>query len=135
MNKALRKAIKVRAKYLCEYCLSPEYYSPDPFENDHILPFSKKGQSILENYAFACSGCNGIKYNATHAIDPATGQSVRLYNPRLDEWKDHFCWNEDFTIIIGISPIGRATVLRLKLNRESVINLRIALRKVGEFPI
>ena len=135
MNKATRKAIKERANYLCEYCLCPEYFSPDPFECDHILPFSKKGKNILANYALACSGCNGLKYNATHAIDTATGQIVNLYNPRIDDWKEHFCWNENFTLIIGISPIGRATVLRLKLNRESIVNLRTALRQVGEFPI
>ena len=134
MNKATRKAIKIRAKYLCEYCFSPEYFSPDPFECDHILPVSKDGEDILSNYALSCSGCNGLKFNAIHAIDPGTGQSVPLYNPRLDNWQTHFCWNESFTVILGISPIGRATVLKLQLNREGLINLRIALRKVGEYP-
>lgn len=134
MNKTICNTVKIRAKYLCEYCLSPEYFSPDTFECDHILPFSKKGQSKSDNYALACSGCNGLKYDATHAFDPATGQIAPLFNPRLDIWDSHFCWNENFTIIIGISPIGRATVSRLDLNRAGVINLRIALRKIGEFP-
>ena len=134
MNKTLRKAIRIRAKSLCEYCLSPEYFSPDPFECDHILPVSKKGESTSDNYALACSGCNGFKYNATHAIDPATGETSPLFNPRFDEWNMHFCWNENFSFIIGISPIGRSTVLRLNLNREGVVNLRITLRLVGEFP-
>jgi hypothetical protein len=31
MNKTIRKTVKTRANYLCEYCLSSEYFSPDPF--------------------------------------------------------------------------------------------------------
>ncbi len=134
MNKSLRKAVKIRAKYLCEYCLSPEYFSPDPFECDHILPISKNGKDELENFALSCSGCNGLKHDAIQAIDKGTGQLVPLYNPRKDIWAEHFTWNEGFTLIVGISPIGRATVTKLKLNRQSIINLRTALFKVGEHP-
>lgn len=135
MNKTLKQAIKIRAKYCCEYCLTPEYFSPDPFENDHIQPSSKDGDNDFENYAFSCSGCNGFKFNAIEAIDPASAQVVRLYNPRKDIWNEHFCWDENFTVLLGISPIGRATVFKLKLNRTGLINLRVALRTVGEFPI
>lgn len=135
MNKTIRKTVKNRAKYLCEYCLTPEYFCPDPFECDHILPVSKKGKTVLDNLALSCSGCNGLKYDTTEAFDPATGRNSPLYNPRKDAWAEHFCWNEYYTLIIGISPIGRATVLKLNLNRESIINLRAVLRQVGEFPV
>ena len=134
MNKNIRKALKTRAKQLCEYCFSPEYFSPDPFECDHIIPISKGGNDDLENFALACSGCNGLKHDSTHATDAATGQSVPLYNPRRHIWSEHFTWNKGFTLIIGISPTGRASVSKLKLNREGLINLRTALVKVGEHP-
>jgi len=52
-----------------------------------------------------------------------TGEKTRFYNPRKDDWKDHFVWNEDKSIIIGITPIGRATV-----------NLRTVLAKFGVHP-
>jgi hypothetical protein len=134
MNKTTRKIVKIRANYLCEYCLCPEYFSPDPFESDHIIATAKGGSDDLNNLASACSGCNGSKNDAIQALDLASGQIVPLYNPRKDIWAEHFRWNEQYTQLIGISPIGRATIDRLRLNRPSVVNLRIILRQVGEFP-
>jgi hypothetical protein len=134
MNKTIRQAVKTRAHFLCEYCQSPEYFSPDPFECDHILAVSKGGIDDLDNLALSCSGCNGHKSDALEAIDPGTGAKVSLFNPRTDIWRDHFLWNGDFTVLIGISPVGRATILKLRLNRPSVVNLRVILRQVGELP-
>jgi 5-methylcytosine-specific restriction endonuclease McrA len=134
MNKKMRLALKTRARFLCEYCLSQEYFSPDPFEGDHIIATSQGGSVTLDNLALSCSGCNGYKSGAISAIDPGTVQRVPLYNPRKDVWSDHFRWHENFTLIIGISPTGRATVEKLKLNRASVVNLRTVLYKVGEHP-
>jgi hypothetical protein len=59
---------------------------------------------------------------------------VPPYNPRQQHWDDHFRWNEDFSLIVGISPVGRATVEILKLNRENLINLRQVLYAMGEHP-
>jgi hypothetical protein len=134
MNKSKRQAVKVRANFLCEYCLCPEYFSPDPFECDHIIPTAKGGIEDLINLALACSGCNGFKSDNIQAIDPATGQLAFIYNPRKNNWEEHFCWNEDFTLILGLSPIGRATIFKLQLNRQSIINLRHVLCQVGEHP-
>ena len=36
--------------------------------------------------------------------------------------------------VIGITPIGRATIVKLKLNRSGVKNLRVALKKLGLHP-
>jgi hypothetical protein len=53
-----------------------------------------------------------------------TRQLAPLFNPRIDKWSEHFQWSEDDLHIIGITPIGRATVNRLKMNREGNVNLR-----------
>ena len=135
MNKTDRLLLKIRARYLCEYCLCPEKYNPDPFTADHIIPESKGGIDDLINRALACWGCNGLKSDCTEAIDPATSKLAPLYNPREDVWADHFRWEESFTLLIGISPTGRATVSKLELNRENVVNLRILLHKFGKHPI
>jgi HNH endonuclease len=134
MNKTIRKTVKTRANYLCEYCLSSEYFSPDPFECDHIIAASRGGADDVSNLALSCSGCNGSKSDAIEAIDPASGVLVPLYNPRMDVWATHFSWNEQFTLLVGISPVGRATIAKLKLNRPSVVNLRMILIQLGELP-
>jgi hypothetical protein len=57
-----------------------------------------------------------------------------LYHPRQQRWQEHFAWNEDFTLIVGITPTGRTTVETLKLNREGLVNLRQVLYAMGEHP-
>jgi hypothetical protein len=47
---------------------------------------------------------------------------------------DHFAWSDDFTLVIGLTPTGRATVEKLQLNRSGLVNLRRVLRAVGEHP-
>jgi hypothetical protein len=49
-------------------------------------------------------------------------------------WSDHFAWSAGFSEIIGKTPTGRATVQRLQLNREALVNLRTVLRSLGKHP-
>lgn len=104
------------------------------FSVDHVFPRSQGGETILDNLALACQGCNNHKYTKVEGTDSATGNSAPLYHPRSQRWRDHFVWNEDFTLIIGLTPTGRVTVDTLQLNRENVVNLRRILYAMGEHP-
>ena len=130
----LRKEVESRAGALCEYCKSPAKFSTAGFSIDHILPRAAEGTDVFENLAYSCLGCNDYKHAATEATDPLTGDVVRLYNPRTDDWAAHFDCSIDLEIVIGLTPIGRATVERLRLNREGVVNLRRALRMADFHP-
>ena len=130
-----RDTVKHRARGCCEYCLSQEDFSPDSFSIEHVTPRKSGGTNDLDNLAFSCQGCNNRKFTATSACDPLTGEGVPLFHPRKDRWLDHFSWDEDFTQIIPLTPTGRATALRLELNRPGVVNLRRALRAIGEHPL
>lgn len=129
-----RNEVFARAKGFCEYCLSPEKYSSSTFEVEHIHPISKGGKTVLSNLALSCPSCNKFKSHRIEAIDPQTGETVLLYNPRKGVWKKHFKWSADFTQIIGLTETGRATVRVLKLNRRNLLNLRKLLRLYGEHP-
>ncbi|MEB3343156.1 HNH endonuclease signature motif containing protein [Okeania sp.] len=129
-----RKIIIERAKNCFEYCLIQARFAMQSFSIEHIIPQSKGGKTTLENLALACQGCNNHKYNKTEWRDPINNNFVGLYNPRQQVWHDHFIWNENFTIVIGLTPTGRATIEALKLNREGVVNLRQVLYSVGEHP-
>jgi hypothetical protein len=129
-----KRAAAERAGRRCEYCLCPADYSSDPFAAEHIRPRVAGGTHELSNLAFSCLGCNNFKYTSMEAIDPMTGETVPLYHPRRDGWRDHFTWNEEYTEIVGLTATGRATVDRLQLNRPGVINLRRVLRLAGEHP-
>ncbi len=131
---AIQALVKRRARGYCEYCLVPFGFSPDTFQFEHILPLSLGGTSDAENLAWADGGCNGHKHIKTHHFDPLTKQHVRLYHPRLDKWHEHFQWSEDETLIIGLTPVGRATVALLQVNREGNVNLRRLLISAGLHP-
>lgn len=134
ISKKLRKTVAHRAFFLCEYCKSPRNYSPSPFDVEHIIPISRGGKSESSNLAYSCNGCNGNKSNKIIAIDPVTNLPAPIFHPRQQEWTTHFTWDETGSIIIGITPIGRASVVLLKLNRVELLNLRSILVIVGKHP-
>ncbi|MEZ4661484.1 MAG: HNH endonuclease signature motif containing protein [Caldilineaceae bacterium] len=131
---ALARLVIERADGRCEYCQSRADYATEDFAVDHIWARSRGGKSVADNLAYACSGCNGRKYNKSEATDPIDGMMAPLYNPRTQMWSEHFTWDAEFTRIIGTTPIGRATVLALQMNRIGVVNLRKALYAIGQHP-
>ena len=129
-----KQAAVDRAQGCCEYCRSQARFATQPFSVEHSKPRSQGGKTTLDNLALACQGCNNHKYTKTEGRDPVSGDIVPLYHPRQQRWYDHFTWNDDFTLIIGLTPTGRATVEALQLNREGIINLRRILYAMGEHP-
>lgn len=107
-----------RAKGCCEYCRSQVRFAMQSFSVEHIVPRSRGGKTEFENLTLACQGCNNHKYTKTKGRDPVNGDVVPLYHPRLQRWRDHFAWNEDCALIIGLTPVGRATVGALCLNNH-----------------
>lgn len=134
ISPATKKLVAERALYRCEYCQSQARYSPDPFSIEHIFPLARGGKSSIENYAFSCQGCNNHKHISVAGIDPVSGENVRLFHPRQEQWDDHFTWIDQYSKILGLTAIGRATVEKLRLNREGVVNLRTVLRELGKHP-
>ncbi len=129
-----KQIVAERADFCCEYCFSQLRYSPDSFSVEHIIPLAQGGTNQLDNLALSCQGCNNHKYTNITALDPLSGARVPLYHPRQHQWKEHFTWNDEFSLILGITPIGRVTVEKLQLNREGVVNLRQVLGQIGKHP-
>lgn len=129
MTYSLRIFVESRADGRCEYCR--RYQEPIGglfFEVEHIVPRSQGGLTTPENLAFACRRCNSYKAMATKAIDPESGQIVRLFHPRLDRWTDHFERSSNQVLILGRTVIGRATVARLRLNDADEVRARVIQR-------
>lgn len=118
INELTRQFVRKRAGYLCEYCHSPEKISTSRFTIDHIQPRSLSGSDNPDNLALACSRCNQRRYNFIVGRDVETSAILPLFNPRQQQWSDHFIWNADGKKIVGTTPIGRATCERLDLNDE-----------------
>src|SRR5258708_24259770 len=114
VGERLRAEVALRAGHQCEYCLISEDDAGFAHQIDHIVSRKHGGSSTSTNLAYACAPCNRNKGADVATIDPDTGDSVRLFNPRRDNWADHF--NLDGAFIRGKSDEGNVTVRLLKLN-------------------
>ena len=131
---ALRRRIAEQAHYRCGYCLTQEIVSGVPLTMEHILPKASGGQSAEENLWLSCRLCNEAKGILTEAVDTESNSSVPLFNPRTQVWVDHFAWSEDGTLILGQTPVGRATIEALSLNSELRVRARAIWVEAGWHP-
>ena len=119
----LERQIREAARHRCGYCLSQQQYLIARMTIEHIVPRSKFAPDdakmhAAENLWLSCQSCNGHKSDKTHEQDPETGQHVTLFNPRTQRWSEHFQWSSDGLRILGLTPIGRATVVALHLDND-----------------
>lgn len=131
---ALRRQIRARFANRCAYCQTDESLTVAIFEIEHIMPRSAGGETVFENLCLACPTCNRYKAHRQTTVAPLLGQTVALFHPQLQQWADHFAWNEEGTEIIGLTPTGQATIEVLRMNRPQVIRLRRMWAKMGEHP-
>ncbi|MBU1565138.1 MAG: HNH endonuclease [Proteobacteria bacterium] len=99
----------LRAKYECEYC--HRVLLDAPWQVEHVRPRCIMGTDDLQNLAVACPRCNLNKREATEGKDYVTGKTARFFNPRVDNWWEHF--GVVAGQLVGITVIGRATALKL----------------------
>jgi hypothetical protein len=131
---AIRDLVRQRAGGKCEYCHAFERWQYVPFTVDHVVPIAEGGPDDPTNLALACFHCNRRKADLLTALDPGSEMQVPLFNPRQDEWSDHFVWSADGLQVVGLTAVGRATIVALALNRERVIRIRAADQVVGRHP-
>ena len=120
----LRRLVYQRARGRCEYCLQPEITGFSVHENEHIIARKHGGATTADNLALSCPLCNRRKSSDLAAIDPKTGEVVRLFHPRRDRWDEHFHLDDAF--MLPLTAIGRATANLLEFNTT----LRVEERKV-----
>jgi len=80
---------------------------------------------------YVCSFCNSYKGPNIAGYDPQLNKLQRLFNPRSDEWHDHFEW--DGAILLGTTAIGRTTVEVLRINAADRVAHRLLLIDSGLF--
>lgn len=131
MDNALRAAVRRRAGDVCEYCRLPQTASRFVrFHVEHIIARQHGGPTESENLALACGFCNFHKGPNIASLDPESSQLVPLFHPRRESWAAHFTWAG--TLIIGTTPIGRATVQLLAMNDWERVEVRENLHALGE---
>src|SRR5258708_6914521 len=122
--------VSLRACHRCEYCHAPQVIFNSPFEVEHITPSSKSGGDDLGNLALACRHCN------VHKSDHVTGEDgvTPLFHPRRDRWEEHFEVDRETATIVPRTEIGKATIVRLKMNQELQRQARGLWMQLRNFP-
>lgn len=128
----IRNQVVQRANSRCEYCRRTEDDSFIRFQVDHIISLRHGGSNDLENLALSCPLCNSAKGTDLGTIIEPGGPIVRLFNPRLDNWFEHFDTSEG--LIHPKSEIASATIKLLDLNNVNRILERLDLIAAGLFP-
>lgn len=130
MDAGLRTLVCQRAGDRCEYCRLRQDHSPLSLQIEHIIAKQHGGNDDPGNLALSCDRCNAYKGPNLSGIDPETNQLVSLFNPRTQNWQEHFFL--DGAMIAGLTPIGRATLRVLNMNAPRRVRLRAALLAQGE---
>jgi hypothetical protein len=130
MDALTRDLVRQRAGDRCEYCRLHQEHSGLRHHIEHITARQHGGSDDAGNLALACHRCNVHKGTNLTGIDPQTAQVSPLFNPRRDQWSDHFAFQG--ARINGISAIGRATVQVLNMNDARRLELRTEVLKRGE---
>jgi hypothetical protein len=126
MDARTRNLVRRRAGGYCEYCRLPETAIPlATLQIEHVVARQHLGGDEPDNLAMACPWCNRAKGPNLSGRDSQTGAIVPLFNPRTQEWDEHFY--HDGALVVGITAIGRATVQVLAMNRFDLVKLRRSL--------
>lgn len=114
----IKEALRAETLSKCAYCES--YIEHISFAHvEHILPRKYRPELVVEwtNLTLACERCN--KYKGDY-YEP----SAPLLNPYGDEPTDHLLLMDGLVLPKPGSQLGRRTVLRLRLSRPELIQMR-----------
>jgi HNH endonuclease len=100
-------------------------------EVDHVISQQHGGVTTVENLAYACMLCNRLKGTNLASV-ALSGQVVTLFNPRSDQWNDHFRLNA--AVIEPLTPAAEATARVLRLNDAKRVVERTVLQRLGRYP-
>lgn len=125
------RRVHQRAKSRCEYCQTAQRVIGQAMHVEHINP---DGHDDLANLCLSCPNCNLSKARATSAPDSATDEIVPLFHPRTQNWSEHFEWIQNGQLLRGLTPTGRATVVRLRMNQSRLVEARSLWVLAGVHP-
>ena len=126
MYSAVRELVWRRAASCCEFCRLRQSDTPfRTFHIDHIRPRKHGGSDDPINLALACDRCSLCKGYDLTGIDDETDQVTPLFNPRIQNWDEHF--QLQGARIYGLTPTGRTTVRVCQMNSPRRLRLRTEL--------
>jgi len=132
VSAGLRRLVAERAAHGCEYCLIREEDTFFGCEVDHVVGTKHGGATSEDNLAYACTVCNRRKGSDLGSLLRRTGELIRFFNPRTDEWDAHF--ELGGARVEPRTDTGELTALILGFNDEERVLEREELISQGRYP-
>lgn len=129
----LRRVVMTRSRRRCEYCLIHEDDTYLGCQVDHVIAEKHGGPTAIDNLSYACTFCNRAKGTDLGSIASETGELVRFFNPRTDDWTEHF--RLEGVQIEPLTDIAEVTARILGFNDADRLLEREALQLVGRYPL
>ena len=114
LSDSIKNQVILRANECCEYCLKSNLVAYISHQIDHIINLKHGGNNNIDNLSYACYFCNVNKGSDIGTMLLPERTFIRLYNPRTDNWNDHFEIFEGK--FYPKTPIAEATIKILQLN-------------------
>jgi HNH endonuclease len=130
--RSTKKLVIERAASRCEYCHVPAFLSSFDYHIEHIIGLQHGGPNSLNNLAYCCSPCNWKKGPNISTVLEFGGQIIPLFNPRIQNWFDHF--DVQRGELIALSDVAQATIKLLELNVHAKIEERFEMMLAGLYP-
>lgn len=99
---------------------------------EHIISEKHGGITALENLALACPYCNRAKGTDLGSIDPETNQLTSFFNPRTQNWSEHFALMG--ATIAPLTAEGRVTAFIFQFNHPNRLQERECLIAIAQYP-
>lgn len=134
ISENLRFEVELRANGFCEYCrikIEDTYFGG---EIDHIISRKHRGQTEFVNLALACQPCNRHKGSDLGSISEVSKKLIRFYNPRTDNWNEHFRVNSNAEVET-LTEIGEVTAFIFGFNEPERIAERQGLIELGNYSV
>ena len=90
----IRKQVRQRANFACEFCGITETDAGGELTIDHYQPTAKGGDDGPENLLYCCARCNQYKLDYW----PTYPDAPSLWNPRREPASQHFLELDDGTL-------------------------------------
>jgi len=129
-----RETVEQRAGRRCEYCLAPQPATGVRYHLEHVFPKSLGRTDDLDNLALACPTCNYYKSDHLLGIDDDGVVGRPLFNPRKDQWHEHFEFDSTTLRLKGKTAQGKGTINRLRMNQPVQIEARRLWVELGLYP-
>ena len=134
VSDSLANEVFARANGRCEYCLIAIEDTYFGGEIDHIISIKHGGKSKIENLALSCQPCNRGKGTDLGSIVAEDGRLARFFNPRTDDWGEHFHVSGTGEIE-ALSDEGQATAKILGFNNPERLLERQGLIELGRYVV